>query len=46
MLDLVNEAGLSLVATATADLESQELRACLSANDWTEMHPVAMLALR
>ena len=46
LLDLVNEAGLSLVATATADLESQELRACLSANDWTEMHPVAMLALR
>ena len=33
LLDLVNEAGLSLVATATADLESQELRACLSAND-------------
>ena len=46
LLDLVNEAGLELVASATADLESQELSTCLSANDWTEMHPVAMLALR
>ena len=46
LLDMVHEAGLSLVASATADLESQELSTCLSANDWTEMHPVAMLALR
>ena len=46
LLDLVHEAGLSLVDSATADLESQELSTCLSANGWAEMHPVAMLALR
>ena len=46
LLELVREAGLSVVAATTANLESEELPACLSANGWEEMHPVAMLALR
>jgi len=46
LLDLVNEAGLAIVASATANLKSEELDGLLKNNGWSEMHPVAMLALR
>ena len=46
LLDLVNEAGLAIVASTTANLESEELDGLLKNNGWSEMHPVAMLALR
>jgi len=46
LLDQVGEAGLQVVRADDADLESEELTRCLSSNGWSEMHPVATLALR
>lgn len=46
LLHVIAQAGLSVVASTTANLESEELSACLSVNQWEEMHPVAILALR
>jgi protein N-terminal methyltransferase len=46
LLQLVGQAGLSVIASTDADLRSEELSTCLSANGWTEMHPVVMLAMR
>jgi len=46
LLDVVHEAGLSVVASSTANLESDALSTCLNANGWDEMHPVINLALR
>ena len=46
LLEQVREAGLSVVASSTANLESEAMSSCLASNGWTEMHPVAMLALR
>ena len=46
LLHLISEVGMSVVASMTANLESEELAECLSVNGWEEMHPVAMLAIR
>ena len=46
LLDLVSETGLTVLASTTADLESEELSEVLSVNGYNELHPVAMLALR
>lgn len=46
LLELIQEVGLSVVSSTTADLQGSAMQDCLSSNGWVEMHPVAMLALR
>ena len=46
LLDLIEASGMQVLASATADLESEELSTCLSKNGWEQMHPVDMIAMR